>query len=506
MTQQPINESDWRREKSHDLHWSFPESWRKFLDPDLRTKIALGSLTTWLLLLSFEARLPSSGVGMLVTEAIALLALMRWRATNTDKPIVEILFFLALPLFTLEILLVQSLPFWSDRFSDSRLYDAHARALVMHWQSQGVPTADFRLKGLIEQGIDTWLPNADFDYATVLGMSRYAYQLFLAGIYDLTDDSRTTAILLNAPILAGTAAGTYLVSREWFGQPSSAALAALLVMIDTNFAVWGSVLLRESLMELLVLLSFLSLIRLLKNKDHRWLEFLVVGPLLFLLAMLRFNAAAALLLALGSAIIQRPSLPSLKSLMIGSILLTLLTLATAYLLPKSLGESLPGRLVHENLRIFEDGSRLVVSAVLGKPDNGERVNSVRQKWHEALRNQPLWLNGTKAITRSLLAPYPWVALTHGLKGNNFYELMYPGMTLWLLSLPAFFFALSRLPILNDPSLRLWLIWWITVSIIYIIGYGEFGGRERMMAMPMLWIFAAEGLRQAKIRHTVVAQR
>jgi len=482
--------------------WPRTLEWAQCLTPRYRARMALGSLAAWLALLNWGAHLPVSGAGLLVVEAIALFGLMRWRANAADRAVTEVLFSLALLVYTLEIFLVQSLPAWSDEFPDSHRYDVNARALVLHWQGLTVPAADFLLKGLLRQGIEAWPPDSTYDYATVLGMSRYAYQFILAGIYALTDGSRPTAILINTPLLAATAAGTYLLSLEWFGRRGGAALAAALVMLDTNFAVWGSVLLRESLMELLVLLSFLSAVRLLKTRNRRWRERLSGGMALSLLAMVRFNAAAALLLAWLCAIIARPGRTALKHFAIGTLTLSLIGFGAVHLLPglqPVLENSLPGRLVQENLRIFQQGGQLLESAVQGKQEAGEHVNAVRQEWHEALRTQPLWLNGLKAVTRSLMGPYPWVALTHGLKGNDFYELMYPGMTLWLVGLPAFIYALWRLPVVSDPALRLWLVWWLTVAAVYIIGYGQFGGRERMMAMPLLWIFAAEGLRLARSR-------
>jgi hypothetical protein len=474
--------------------------WTTALAPRNRVRIALNSLLLWLALLIWAARLPVSGMGLLAAEAILLFWLMRSRANPVDRPVTELLFALALLVYTLEIFLVQSLPAWSDEFPDSHRYDVNARALILHWRGQTVPAADFLLKGLLRQGIDAWLPDADYDYATVLGMGRYAYQLLLAGIYAMTDGSRMTAILANVPLLAGMAAGVYLLSLDVFGRRAGAGLAALLVILDTNFAVWGSVLLRESLMEFLVVLSFLSGVRLLKPRDRRWRELLPGGIALSLLAMVRFNAAGALLVAWGcAAVFSRPRRSTLTRFAIGAIVLALVGYAAPRFVPgleSTLENSLPARIIQENLRILQQGGQILESAVQGRQDAGERVNDVRREWHDALRTQPLWLNALKAITRTLMGPYPWVALTHGIKGDDFYELMYPGMTLWLLCLPAFFHAIRRLPVVGDPVPRFFLVWWVTVASIYIVGYGQFGGRERMMAMPLLWTFAAEGLRLA----------
>ena len=107
--------------------------------------MALGSLVTWLALLSWGAHLPASGTGLLAAEALALFGLMRWRAHTADRSVTEVLFSLALLVYTLEIFLVQSLPAWSDEFPDSHRYDVNARALVLHWQGLPVPAADFLL-------------------------------------------------------------------------------------------------------------------------------------------------------------------------------------------------------------------------------------------------------------------------------------------------------------------------------------------------------------------------
>jgi 4-amino-4-deoxy-L-arabinose transferase-like glycosyltransferase len=458
---------------------------------------ALAALAAWAVMLATMARLPDTGVAVLAVEAAGLFLLMRALAPARHRAAVDAIFAVALLAYTLEVLALQSLPAWSDAFPDSTRYDRNARALVLHWQGQAVPTADYLLKGLRFLGVAEWPPGDAYDYTQALGMSRYLYQLLLAGIYALTDGSRTTAVFANVPFLAAAAGGTYLLAYSLFGG-TVARLAAALVVLDTNFAVWGSVLLRESLLLFLVVLAFLSTVRMLKGEGRTAANLAVGSGAIGLLTLVRFNAVAALLLAGFAALPARMWLPAIRRLVPALAGLALLGFLLARAFPglaPALENSLPGQVAIENLNILRSGE-LVLNAATGSDAGREvHVNAVRQEWHTALREQPLWLNGLKALTRSLMGPYPWVALTRGLSGENFYELMYPGMALWLLFLPAFLYALWRLPFRDEPALRLCVAWLALVALIYIVGYGQLGGRERMMAQPLLWILAAEGARR-----------
>lgn len=457
--------------------------------------LALGIMVIWITLLSEVVNLPIRGVALLTIEAVIIFFIIRIFAAVRERPAVNTIFVLALLAYTLEILFIQSLPAWSDSFPDSQVYDSNARAIVMHWQGEIVNAEEFSLSGLIGKGIKLWLPSDEYDYATVLGMSRYAYQVILAVIYLISDGSRVTAIFANAPLLAGAAASVYLLSYYLFDRRIAARYAVLLVILDTNFAVWGSVLLRESFLIFLVILGLLALVKLLKGIGDPWFHLTLFTGSAGLLSLVRFNAAFAMVFA-GSIVfaIRIGRLSPRKLIGLAGVLL--LGFGVVKLFPvimPAFEQSLPGKVLSEHMAFFLNSGQPFFSAVPGQLSSGPPVDSVRQEWHDALREQPLWLNGIKAVSRSIMGPYPWVAFTHGITNTNFYELMYPGVTLWIFCLPAFIFALWRMPMANNPALQMCLIWLGTVSIIYIIGYGQFEPRARMMAMPILWIMAAQGI-------------
>ncbi|MCC7277308.1 MAG: phospholipid carrier-dependent glycosyltransferase [Chromatiaceae bacterium] len=456
---------------------------------------ALGVLVIWITLLSEVVHLPGRGVAFVAIEAIMIFFFIRIFASVRERHAVDIIFILALLVYTLEILFIQSLPAWSDTFPDSQVYDSNARAIVMHWQGKIVNAEEFSLSGLMGKGIKLWLPSDEYDYATVLGMSRYAYQVILAVIYLISNGSRVTAIFANTPLLAGAAASVYLLSYYLFDRRIAARYAVLLVILDTNFAVWGSVLLRESFLIFLVILGLLALVKLLKGMGDPWFQLTLFTGSAGLLSLVRFNAVFAMIFA-GSIVfaIRIWHLSPRKFIGLAGVLL--LGFGVVKLFPvivPSFEQSLPGKVFSEHMYFFLNSGQPLFSAVQGQLNSGPPVDSVRQEWHDDLRENPLWLNGIKAVSRSIMGPYPWVAFTHGITNTNFYELMYPGMTLWIFCLPAFLFALWRLPIANNPALLMCLIWLGTVSIIYIIGYGQFEPRARMMAMPILWIMAAQGI-------------
>ena len=460
----------------------------------------------WATLLGFWADVPAQGIVLLTLEAWCLNQVLRLLAGPAQSSPLDVLFITGLVVYTLQTLILRSLPPWTDTFPDSVLYDLHANALLRHWEGESVDAATFRLKGLMNQGIATWLPGDSLSYGEVLGSSRYLYQWLVAQIYVFTDGSRTTVLFTNLPLLAGMAGGVYLLADALFGHRRVAWLAAGLVMLDSNFALWGSILLREALLMLLVVLALLGGVRLLRRMGPMCPSIVLSLITLSLLALIRFNAVASFLLAAGIALAAARRHLTVRRALAGLAAIILLVLAAVHGLPESSlngTRSLPLHIMAEHLKILKSTEHTLTAATSSQLDSQAKMDSVRLKWHQELQTQPLWLTGLKAVSRSLMGPYPWVALTHGIAGDNFYELMYPGMTLWLLFLPLFLLALWRLPIADDPAVLLCSVWLLSEAIIYVIGYGEFSGRERMMAQPLLWVFAARGM--AFLRPTGIAR-
>ncbi|MGZ8250097.1 hypothetical protein [Methylomagnum sp.] len=463
---------------------------------DWRAGAALLGGCLWAGMLALSGKFPVSGMALLWLEALSVLLLMRALASGADRATVTLIFALALPLFTAEALLAQSTDQWGHARFDVPLYDLQARALVMHWDGLEVSAREFKLKGLLSLGIPVWQPDDARPYSDVLGMGRHLYQLYIAGVYAVTGHSTATAIFGNLPLAAGGAAGTFMLARALFQSQRVAGLAAGLIVADPGLAVWSAILMRDVLIAFLTALALLGSVRLLR-REKPWLNGPLTAGTLAVLVLVRFNVVVALALAGLAVALSGWRAMVWRRAMYAAVGIGVVIFGLAQIAPglvQSWENSLPGHVVEENLRILAGANRVVESATgaaLSEPT--EKIDAVRRDWHADLRRQPLWLNLTRATARSLMGPFPWVALTHGLSGTNYYELLFPGMTLWLLCLPAFFYALWRVPVRDDPAVLLCLVWLGTVAMFYIIGYGQLDGRNRLMAQPLLWTFAAQGI-------------
>jgi hypothetical protein len=455
-----------------------------------------GALALWAGILVWGAGLPPSGVALLSAQALAILLLMRAVAPEADRPTVTGFYLAALLLYTAEALFVQGTGQWEHAHFDSRLYDLNARALAMHWEGGTVPAAEFDLKGLLRNGIARWAPGDAYSYAEVFGSSRYGYQLYAASIYALTGGSTPTAVFGNLPFAAGTAAGTYLLALALFGQRRGALLGAGLVLADPALAVWSAILMRDVMIAFFAVLALLGGTRLLRGRESFGANVALAAGASGILAVLRFNAVAALLtaglcaaLSGRNAAVRRRIVLALAG--VGAVVAGLILAVPDF--GRSWEQSLPGQMIRENLEIFRK-SRLTVEAATGIAGSApqQKIDVVRREWHAHLRDEPLWVNLARAMARSFMGPFPWVALTHGISGTNYYELLFPGMTLWIAFLPAFLYALWRMPVRGDPAVLFCLAWLATALAIYIVGYGQLDGRNRLMVQSLLWIFAARG--------------
>lgn len=458
--------------------------------------LAPAAISAWALLLKAALDLPMTGALALMALAGLLLGIVWLVSPAPERRLALSLFLIGLWVCTLQTLAWRTFPQWSDSNPDSRQYDGQARALALHWRGDPAAAAEHYLKGLQRQGIAQWVPGDDRPYDQILGVGRYFYPLYVAAIYWLADGSRMTAISGHLPMLAANVAVVFLLALSLFRRRDVAWLATGLVLLDGNLALWGSVLMRDALILLLASLALLGSVRLWRGGAGGWANGLLLLGALGLQSVVRFNAVAALIFAgLAAAVAGWRASTRRRALFaavgMGAALSVLVQTVPG--LAQAWENSLPGHVVHENLLIFQGAKQVVQAATDGSAESHEKMDGVRREWHANLRAQPLWVNLARAAARSLMGPFPWVALTHGLSGTNFYELMYPGMALWMLCLPAFFYALWRVPARDDPAVLLCLVWLGTATLIYMIGYGQLDGRSRMMVQSLLWIFTAQGI-------------
>lgn len=456
------------------------------------------ALVLWAVGLAAMLGLPWRGGALLALEAAVLWAFLAALGEAGERSAVQLIFVGSLFIYTLQVLAVRELPQWSDAFPDGVRYDANARGLALHWMGRAASVADCDLRGLRAMGVAQWSPGDTTAYADVLGMSRYLYQAYVAGVYALADGSRTTAVMGNLPFMAGAAAGVYLLARGLFKPGRVAALSVALVVADTNFAVWGSVLLRESLLIFLIVLALLGMVRWVRRGGGAWGSACLALGALGLVALIRFNAVAAFGVAVvGVGLAHWRAWTGRKArwtLAAGGVLLV----GVAVLPLGGVWQgSLPAKVIEESWKISRGGTT-ALNAVSGRwsSEDDATVNGPRQQWMKELRERPLWRNVGTAVWRSFMAPYPWSVFRHGFAGRDFYELMIPGSLLWVGLLPLFFFALATLRLRGDAAALLCVVWLLAEWVIYMIGYGEFSMRQRMMAQPLLWILVALGAHEA----------
>lgn len=469
-------------------------------------QLALLAMIGWVWLLQVALGLPPLGALVLAGLAFLLFGLMWAIAPAAERRAVAALYLAGLWACALQTLALRTFPQWQDAYFDSALYDRQARALVMHWQGLAVPTAEFHLKTLVQRGVPEWLPNDKWSYGQALGMSRYLYQLYLAAMYWLTEGSRLTAISGNMAFLATNVAGAFLLALSLFRQRAVAWLAAGLILLDSNPALWGSILMRDALISFLAMLAALGSVQLLRGDGRRWANGSLLVGALGLESLTRFNTVLAL--AMAGTVVGLAAWPGTwwRRSLIGLLGLAAAIVVLYQVVPggsKGWKGNLFGHVVQENFQFIHQ-SRWVVQAMLGmapKDEKRAKIDDVRRAWLTTLRERPWWETLGRATARSLMGPFPWVAFTHGISGTNFYELMYPGMTLWILCLPAFFYALWRVPVRGDPAVLLCLTWMGAVALIYIVGFGQLDGRNRMTIQPLLWVFTAQGMVWMKAKWT-----
>lgn len=97
----------------------------------------------------------------------------------------------------------------------------------------------------------------------------------------------------------------------------------------------------------------------------------------------------------------------------------------------------------------------------------------------------------RSIARTLLAPYPWVAITQGLKGDSHLELYVLATAFWVFALPGTLLGLVIM-VKRDVKALMLLTLLGLITAAYIVFFGEWSTRQRVFMMPLLYCFSAIG--------------
>jgi len=452
--------------------------------------VTVAAIGSWLVLLTSQS-IAITTVPVLL--AIALLWLgftLTLTPTGWRKP-AALAYVLLLLFYSLSILGLQQLPQWTDVPPDSNTYDLKGQAIDRHLDGETLPAEEFGLQ--VGEGETTWSPETPWSYAYVLGSVDFLYQMYVGYFYHLTTPDSQALILSHATMLAALPIFVFLLSIQLVNDKTLAGLASLLVVLDTNFSVNASWLLKDTWVTLLTTIALLTSASLLTDKDsqqHTW-RVVILTLALTALSCLRSHVAIAFWIVLAFLITLRIFRGNRR------VVALLFTLFVSYYISGLM--KLP--LIELNSEqtyvnaLFSNVSSLigtigVIEQSAYSTPNGA-IDSAVAKFHSALDKSPL-VTASKSIAHTLFAPYPWIALTHGFRGSAM-ELYWPGTTLWIFGLPFMFSGLAAY--IRRGSMEHMLPVFVSLIIVaaYIVTFGEFSTRQRQFLMPLFWIWAAYGI-------------
>lgn len=387
----------------------------------------------------------------------------------------------------LKVWLIQQTPQWLDVSPDSRLYQLHAQALALHWQGEPVDALSYKLHGFLASWASgrglAWDPDMTIAYSGVLGTHEWLYAALLGGWQLITDDWIVWATYSNAALAAMFPAAAYGIARCLGASPKVASVAAVLALVDPSSGVNASWLLKDTLAGFLAVTAIWGVLRTLQAPDES-------APLVLLtaaagLACVRFAGFAALLLAvvvISMTLFGRIWRQSLKHLGI-CVLASLVLFSVLYSSPQPL--TLRSLVIATALPLEAQEATL-------NADEGQRASdSTVMDWQTRWREDPLMAIVT-SVARTLFAPYPWVALTHGLSGTNSIELYYPGLVLWIACLPGILWGIPT-SLRRAPREGLFLACMLLALLgAYTLFLGEWSTRQRVFMLPVFFGYAAVG--------------
>jgi hypothetical protein len=418
----------------------------------------------------------------------AAVVWVMWKlAAKPDRRQVGLWCLLGIGLFALKMLAVQWMPQWADTPIDSLKFQLNAEAMWMNWMGLPVDARAYSLGGYLNYWQaslgDHWRPNAELSYVGVLGTHEWVYTAFLAAWLALGPDWEPWAMLANATMAGAFPAASFILVRQLGGRLAVAHLGALLVALEPSIAVNSAWLIKDTLAGFVALLVAITICRL--HERPNWGRLIALALALGLLAGIRFVAFAAYVGALCAVVAwllrQRSWKQAVAYATAGA--LSLVVWAFLYFAPV-----LPS--LDQWTNAIENPMQAQARTLVAV-EGGKGVDESVLAWTTLVQDRPAWA-AVRSVLRTLMAPYPWVAFTHGLSGTNHLELYLPGTALWILSLPAILVgmlvAARQEPVKTGTLLSCLLL----VAGAYILFFGEWSTRQRVFMIPLFFAFAAMG--------------
>jgi len=410
--------------------------------------------------------------------AAGVVGIMWLLAVKEDRRRVGYWCALGIALAVVKMIGIQMLPQWRDTPLDSITFQIHAEAMLLNWQGLPVNTSDYRL-----QIGPLWLPEARFAYVGAMGTYEWLYSAFLAGWKFMGEEWLTWAAMGNAAMAGAFPAASFILVRLLRGSVGVAHLGAVLVALEPSAAVNSAWLIKDTLAGFVALLVAITLCRLYARPS--WACIFALALAMGMLAGIRFVAYVAYIgavLGLCLWLLRQKAWHKLAAFSLAAAL-SVGVFVLIYAAPLS-----------PSFEQWTNALRGPVQAqihILIADDVKKGADESVIVWRDYLREQPGWAIA-RSVARTLMAPYPWVAFTYGLSGNNHLELYLPGTAFWILCLPAIFagmvVALGRERVMTAVL----LFYLVLLAGAYITYFGEWSTRQRIFMIPLFFAFAAIG--------------
>jgi hypothetical protein len=328
-----------------------------------------------------------------------------------------------------------------------------------------------------------WSPEMSISYGHVFGSHEWIYTGFLACWKLISAEWLTWAIYSNAALAAIFPAASYAIVRSLNASHRAATCAAIITLIDPLSAVNASWILKDTFAGFFAVCAAWSVVRLLRYPNFPVALLMII--LTATLGCIRFVGFIAVVISVAIVLptlytkTSRRSLVYLSSAIVGSIII----FCTIYTIPK--------------ITTQETFNKALISPLQSQQQTFETkagtitADSSVINWKERWKSDPA-LAIVTSTARTLLAPYPWVAVTHGLSFKNGVELYFPGMLVWIACLPGL--AWGMVLCLKAANRQVLFLTSMLFAILaaYTIFFGEWSTRQRVFMLPVLFSFAAIG--------------
>lgn len=433
--------------------------------------------------------LASASFGLVVLTAFIL-------APRNERRTVVLLVMIGLVAAVSKIWVVQQMPQWHDIQPDAITYDLNAQAFAEHWSGNAAAGERYNLRGLLAfhaagvYGPD-WMPGASLTFASVTGSHEWLFTGYIALWYWLGDATQASVIWSNALWAAFFPAAAFGIAHSLGASRRVSLAAAGLALLDPSAGVNASWLLKDTLAGFLALAALWALLA--YQRDGGKARLFVAALTLGGLGGVRFVAFVALLIAalLISLwlLFKNEEKRGLGWVTIGVVLSAWLINGLVAQAPNF---SLSGGFLKTiNIIVQPFAPMQGGGDVLRSSEGDASADASVLSWKRDLAERPVY-SVLRSVTRTLFAPYPWVAISPGLSWVSFSELYYPGVVLWIFCLPGIFLALARGLIRPDLGFYLNVLFLSALLAAYTIWLGEWSTRQRVFTLPAFFALASLG--------------